>query len=127
MFAEIVGESFKIAYMTAKAKKLCSIGETSIKTVHNKNSWFCVGKTYSKNTAKVLFSDYTINRAIDELAKKIKCQVFKKFKFHFFFHFNVMKKLILFNCHNRWLTFVLIQKDVLFYRPLGTTCRAKDI
>ena len=47
--------------------------------------------------AKISVSDLSIKTPIDELAKGIECQVFKKLQAHFF-QFNLVKELIMPNC-----------------------------
>ena len=86
-----------------------------------------LGKTYSKEMPKILLSDSTSKTPINELSKDIKYQVFKKFTCLTFFLFKVMKQLILPNCQSCYPTFVSRKENMLFWRSLETTCRAKDV
>ena len=52
---------------------------------------------------------------------------FQKIKGLTFFQFNVIKQLLLPNSHCCKSMFILIEMDMLFCRPLETTCKAEDV
>ena len=64
--------------MIAREKRSHNIGETFIKPCMLKADGLVLGKTYSKTMAKTSLSESMIKTPIDELAKDMECQVFKK-------------------------------------------------
>ena len=72
--------------MIAKNKKSYNIGKTLIKSCMLKAAGLVLVKTYSKEMAKILLSDFIIKTPIDKLAKDIECQVLRKVQPSLFFN-----------------------------------------
>ena len=76
--------------------------------------------------AKILFLNSTLTTPIDEFQKTWSVEFSKNYKPHFFVQFNVMRQLILSKCCSCRSSLVSIKEDMLFCRPLETTCRAEN-